>query len=114
MKHKHAEILHALADGQEIQFENSIDGEWDDVDASIDMLTELIAVSTDRKFRIKPKETKRVEMWLWFYRPKHSSAIVVTPNFYIDAEAAAKVFTAPNFKILGKVEGSRIEIEVDE
>ena len=32
MKHKHADLIHAWADGAQIQYKNSIDNNWNDVE----------------------------------------------------------------------------------
>jgi hypothetical protein len=56
MKHKHAELIKAWADGAQIQFRNRYE-EWDDaIKPSWD---------NDTEYRIKPEEKKPVVRWLW-------------------------------------------------
>jgi hypothetical protein len=60
MKHKHADLIHAWADGAEIQLYNGCVGEWQDMPNP--------AWSTDFQYRIKPLEEKKpVVRWLWSY-----------------------------------------------
>jgi hypothetical protein len=56
MKHKHAEIIKAWADGAEIQFLNCSDN-WIDVDNP--------RWHKEGEYRIKPEEKKPVVRWLW-------------------------------------------------
>jgi hypothetical protein len=57
MKHKHAELIHAWADGAKIQ--KLVNDEWVDDDPLWGMYTE---------YRIKPEEKKPVVRWLWAYQ----------------------------------------------
>ena len=59
MKHKHADLIHAWADGQQIQFRlpngtwaNTDSPNWQDIN----------------EYRIKPEEKKPVVRWLWAYQ----------------------------------------------
>lgn len=56
MKHKHAELIHAWAEGAEIQCSLSV-GSW--VDDKMPSWTESF------EYRIKPEEKKPVVRWLW-------------------------------------------------
>jgi len=57
MKHKHADLIHAWADGKQIQFR---------ADAGIWLDTEDPCWNDDYfEFRIKPEEKKPVVRWLW-------------------------------------------------
>lgn len=56
MRHKHADLIHAWADGQQIQFRlpngtwaNTDSPNWQDIN----------------EYRIKPEEKKPVVRWLW-------------------------------------------------
>jgi hypothetical protein len=56
MKHKHAELIKAWADGAQIQRQNSI-GKW---------VNEAHPVwLDDNNYRIKPEEKQPVVRWLW-------------------------------------------------
>ncbi len=119
MKHKHAEILHALADGEQIQFYE--DANWFDLFPEPGLHNQcviycLLAEIGELTLRIKPKEKKKVEMWLWFYKSTNPVNIYHTAGFYETKELAElNEFDSGSIVIiLGKVEGSRIEVEVDE
>ena len=57
MKHKHADLIHAWADGAEIQWSFG-DGEWYDLPDTPEWKEML-------QYRIKPEEKKPVVRWLW-------------------------------------------------
>ena len=59
MKHKHADLIHAWADGAEIQ--RLVDGVAWEVD--INPLWH-----PNWQYRIKPEEKKPVVRWLWVYK----------------------------------------------
>jgi hypothetical protein len=56
MKHKHAEILHAIADGIPVQFE-----QWQGVTAKYEHIFKW--VDFDKKVHALPEEFHRVDMW---------------------------------------------------
>ena len=76
MKHKHAELIHAWANGAEIQSRNDISGCWED--------NRLPMWAHDTMYRIKPERKQPVVRWLWAY--KNLSGWVSTTNFYTDSE----------------------------
>ena len=55
MKHKHYDLIHAWADGAEIQTKTGKG--WMDIDAPI--------WGEDTEYRIKPEEKEPVVYWLW-------------------------------------------------
>ena len=57
MKHKHADLIHAWADGAEIQLYSQEEGKW------VGDKNPLWAEFT--QYRLKPKEKKPVVRWLW-------------------------------------------------
>ena len=57
MKHKHAELIHAWADGAEIQSRNDISGCWEN--------NCLPMWAQDTMYRIKPEEKQPVVRWKW-------------------------------------------------
>lgn len=60
MKHPHAELIHAWAEGADIQIKTLLEG-WQDTKSPI--------WGTDTEYRIKPKQPKQPE---WFENiPKH-------------------------------------------
>ena len=57
MKHKHADVIHAWADGAQVQYKNQYSQEWEDAPRpAFDLLVE---------YRIKPEEKQKVTRWLW-------------------------------------------------
>lgn len=74
MKHKHADLIHAWADGAEIQ--ELYDGRWVDTDPSWYASVE---------YRIKPEEKKPVVRWLWAL--KGVDCYVISTAFYSDTES---------------------------
>ena len=84
MKHKHADLIHAWADGQQIQYRQRFYGadvseytEWAD-DSYPDWDDE------EFEFRIKPEEKKPVVRWLWAF--KAEGAWRTMPKFYAEDE----------------------------
>lgn len=57
MKHKHADLIHAWADGAIIQIMNA-DGRWEDITCTPQWNPFAL-------YRIKPEEKKPVVRWLW-------------------------------------------------
>ncbi len=76
MKHKHADLIHAWADGAEIQGRVN-QQEWRDMEAPS---------WYDRwEYRIKTEEKKPVVRWLWAY--KNGYAWMQLPTYATEAEA---------------------------
>jgi hypothetical protein len=75
MKHKHAELIHAWADGAEIQYRHW-GSAWKD----------CTTPSWDKnwEYRIKPEEKKPVVRWLWAFKMR--SGWQSTTSFYTDSE----------------------------
>ncbi len=57
MKHKHADLIHAWADGAEIQYRSEYSEVWFDAEDP--------AWHDSNEYRIKPEEKKPVVRWLW-------------------------------------------------
>jgi hypothetical protein len=66
MKHKHSDLIHAWADGAQIQYKNIV-GEWKDAPR------QHMAWKFDEEYRIKPKEEFL----------KYRVALHKTPRWYI-------------------------------
>jgi hypothetical protein len=60
MKHKHAELIKAWADGAEIEFLSSQDNKW--------YLTKLPSWEVSKTYRIKQEEKQPVVRWKWAYK----------------------------------------------
>ena len=91
-RHKHADVIHAWADGADIQYLR-LDGVWDDI--SFPPLNE------SNQYRIKPRIVKR-EGWVNLYRDR-SRALPVTGGEVNRTEDEAKNRGAGCFAIV-KVE----------
>jgi hypothetical protein len=75
MKHKHAELIKAWANGAEIQSRNDISGCWED--------NRLPMWAHDTMYRIKPEQP--VVRWLWAF--VRQDGWRTTVNFYTEKEA---------------------------
>ena len=77
MKHKHADLIHAWADGAKIQYKSG-DGWWD------------CALPPEwylhMEYRIKPEEKKPVVRWLWAYQSNPNGDWTTSHFYYTDKE----------------------------
>ena len=76
MKHKHADLIHAWADGAEIEFKMP-DGRW--------RITARPTWHESDEYRIKPEEKKPVVRWLWAL--KGIDCYAISTAFYSDKES---------------------------
>lgn len=76
MKHKHAELIIAWANGAQIQIKDKQTG-WED-------LCSTPSWRNDFEYRIKPEEKKPVVRYLWAF--KTTSGWQATSSFYTDIE----------------------------
>lgn len=60
MKHKHAELIKAWANGAQIEVKHPSNGSWWDAKPP--------SWDLDYEYRIKPEEKKPVVMWKWVYK----------------------------------------------
>lgn len=93
MKHKHAELIKAWADGAEIEFWSSPDNKW--------YLTERPSWDAGKTYRIKPEKKKPVVRWLWAYDGQ------LINRFATEEEAAMNV----GARIYKRLDWSRTEFE---
>ena len=98
MKHKHADLIHAWADGAEIQLFNTTDNEWVDIDQPFWTL--------GHSYRIKPEEKKPVVRWLWQFKTANGKW-TYSGLFHSEEEAKQNEFYQTNFG--EKLEWSRTE-----
>ena len=73
MKHKHADLIHAWADGAEIQY--NIGKGWKDFS-----IYEQPSWEHDTEYRIKPEEKKPVVRWLWADACGNSSCCLLSED----------------------------------
>lgn len=80
MKHKHADLIHAWADGSKIQRKSLAkhDETWFDEDEP--------RWFEEAEYRIKPEEKKPVVRWLWAY--KNDLVWVQLPTYATEKEAS--------------------------
>lgn len=76
MKHKHAEVIHAWADGATIEYFNTLEQQWQRLDGS-DFYPQL-------KYRVKPAE--KVVRWLWLSK-QHDSIWYVGITYMTEKQA---------------------------
>lgn len=81
MKHKHAELIKAWADGAEIERLNIWISGHKTWEPEIPLLW-----NEDLEYRIKPEEKKPVVRWQWAF--KTMSGWQSTSSFYTDSELA--------------------------
>jgi hypothetical protein len=93
-KHKHADLIHAWADGAEIEYMD-LDGTWHD---------EPSPTWTGWKYRIKPEEKKPVVRWLWAYPIHGEESWIVHNEFFTEQQAKSLIV-----KEAVKLEWSRTE-----
>lgn len=79
--HKHAELIKAWADGNQIQVLSCLTEEWEDCNNPV--------WATQAEYRIKPEEKKPVVRWLWAW---HNLQVWSTTEFYTKEEMAEKCF----------------------
>lgn len=75
--HKHADVLHAIADGKEVQWKNRVTGEWfDDASCSLTPLTHDYL-----EWRVKP-EPKPEDVVVYAWLPSRGSSVKIpsTPS----------------------------------
>ena len=77
--HKHADVIHAWADGAEIEGRRNADGEW--------LRDSNPGWYIDWQYRIKPRTVKR-EGWIRLY--KWANGSVVADSMLFDTEENAK------------------------
>jgi len=100
MKHKHADLIHAWADGAEIQIQ-MLDGSWGDC-----VRKDYPDWNPNLKYRIKPEEKKPVVRWLWAYKP--NGKWTYSANFMTESEARKNSGVTQTYQY-HKLEWSRTE-----
>lgn len=99
-RHKHADLIHAWAEGAEIQFLNAED-KWMDVQGYPSWLS-------GGQYRIKPKLVKK---WKWVIGHIRTGEMLVTEDYYQSEEK----FNGTNFYIgwfaIQKIDSTEIEVE---
>ena len=97
MKHIHADVIHAWADGAQVQVGNKFG--WCDINNP--------CFSPDYEYRIKPEEKKKVTRWLWALKGDFYEGFCPTSNFYTDEEAIKQFGN----RFVKKLEWSATEFE---
>ena len=89
MKHKHAELIKAWADGAEIEWKMPHQTTW----SAVGMPT----WSEGYEYRIKPKQP--VVRWEWAYKGKTIKKWMGSGTFFTDAEAAENLKDVEHIKL---------------
>ena len=95
MKHKHAELIKAWADGACVQGKD-VFGQW----------VEIADIWTGNEYRIKPEEKKPVVRWLWAY--KYCGRWLQTTDFFESEIAIKQDYPNAEYK---RLDWSRTEFE---
>jgi hypothetical protein len=99
MKHKHAELIHAWADGAEIQIYSKELDNWINLDKP--------TWDFDGEYRIKPEEKKPVVRWLWATKHMKSPEAWRQSSLFMTAEELAEEY--PDVVSSVRLEWSRTE-----
>ena len=100
-RHKHADLIHAWAEGAEIQFLTEKD-KWADLPGAP-------CWNKDYQYRIKPKLVKK---WKWVVKHTQSGEMAVTTAHYADeAEFNCISVLHLSFEFVQKVDSTEIEVE---
>lgn len=79
-KHKHADLIHAWADGADIQYKVPMHGNtWYDCNSVPQWDCKTVV------FRIKPDKYNTIVRWLWAYKSS-SGRLKMCDSFYEDGE----------------------------
>lgn len=87
-KHKHADVLIAIAEGREVEYFNELIQSW--VSMESDNITTPITFS-NYKWRIKPEPSPDVEVYLVWDDVRKGVALRLTENFLEDWKHAIKL-----------------------
>jgi hypothetical protein len=93
-RHKHADVIHAWADGADIQYLR-LDGVWEDDSDTPEWFE-------DAEYRIKPKIVKR-EGWVNIYRTPGGGDSRIA-YFVYATEEAVKMFAGDSVVATAKIE----------
>lgn len=100
-RHKHADLIHAWAEGAEIQFLNA-PKQWVDTEGHP-------AWYEDHQYRIKPRLVKK---WKWVFKSPCGQDHYVTQSHYADEEEFYRVSSHHSaYKFVQKVDSTEIEVE---
>ena len=97
MKHIHADVIHAWANGAKVQHRPDDSYAWKDITSP--------AFDPYREYRIKPEEKKKVTRWIWALND--SLSWYKSSCFYTEEEAKKLCSRKP----LQKLEWSATEFE---
>jgi hypothetical protein len=62
-------------------------------------------------YREKPKEKKKIEMWQWAIRNGATPEKIVASKFYKNTDSLQEDYHFSAWKIICRIEGSKIEVE---
>lgn len=99
-RHKHADLIHAWAEGAEIQFLNA-DDKWVDVQERPSWLPGV-------DYRIKPKLVKK---WKWVINHIRTGEMLVTEDYYQTKEKCNAPNSYTGWFAVQKIDSTEIEVE---
>lgn len=100
-RHKHADLIHAWAEGAEIQFLNGLDDKWVDIE-------DFPSWHKDHQYRIKPKLVKK---WKWVIKDTCTDNLLVTGYYYQSEEEFNSQHLHTGWVTVQKVDSTEIEVE---
>lgn len=102
--HKHAELIKAWADGAKIQYYDTIDNVWRDIDMDEHLWYETA------EYRIKPEEKIPVVRWLWAAYNTNQKEFLMYPHFLSEEEVREHYLFLKQDKPI-RLDWSRTEFE---
>lgn len=99
-RHKHADLIHAWAEGAEIEFLNA-DDKWVDVQGHPSWLSGV-------DYRIKPKLVKK---WKWVIKDIRTDNLLVTEFYYQSEEKFNSQNLYTGWTAIQKIDSTEIEVE---
>lgn len=99
-RHKHADLIHAWAEGAEIEFLNESD-EWL-------YILGCPSWQEGRQYRIKPKLVKK---WKWVIGHTRTGEMLVTEDYYQSEEKFNDLCSYTGWFAIQKIDSTEIEVE---
>jgi len=89
MKHKHAKLIKAWADGAQIERKGLVEGLWH--------WETVPQWNPEEEYRLKPKQP--IMRWLWVYKCSLSQEWGISTKFFTDLEAAKNLQDVQHIKL---------------
>ena len=103
----HAELIKRWADDPTMEIEYCYENASDDWALATPPMCWHPAV----KYREKPNEKKKVEMWQWALTHGATPGQIIASHFYKNVDFLRERYKPAHWKIICRIEGSKIEVE---